>query len=226
MMFEDPMLMQQLGLGGFMPQQREPQVADEDVPPEGNGWSISLIISGILLVLAWFAIPLGALGAWFYGPIEGFTATPVFSRFEMLIHAALFLTIGTAVSGVIQNSLPKVAWVENDPGMPRTTYLKKIDDMGGYYILTKRDKKKIRVRKDICSRYKNKVHVTANVLEINARPGMEWDIEFRTTQGRMSRGAIEAEEDLAMRQAFREEQLENISGQFGTLQYFFVPTVT
>ena len=93
MMFEDPMLMQQLGLGGFMPQQREPQVADEDVPPEGNGWSISLIISGILLVLAWFAIPLGALGAWFYGPIEGFTATPVFSRFEMLIHAALFLTI-------------------------------------------------------------------------------------------------------------------------------------
>lgn len=213
MMFDDPMLMQQLGLGGYMqpPPERK---TDEDKPPEGSGWSMSLIVCGILLILAWMAIPLGALGAWFYGPIQGFAAEPVFSRFEFMIYTILWLTIGVAVSSVIMNSLPKVQWVENDPGMPRTTYLKKIEDMGGHYILTRRDKRKIRVRKDICSRYKNKVHVTANVLEINARAGSDYDIDFRTTQGRMSRGAIEAEEDLAMRQAFREEQLEQISGQF------------
>ena len=77
--------------------------------------------------------------------------------------------------------------------------------------MTRRDKKILRVRKDIASRYRNIVHITANVLEID---GQDVDIEFRTTAGSMSRGQIAAEEDLAMRQGFREQQLEEISQRY------------
>tara|TARA_Y100001973_G_scaffold105526_1_gene179031 strand:+ start:2106 stop:2828 length:723 start_codon:yes stop_codon:yes gene_type:complete len=217
MMFEDPMLMQQLGLappmGMGMPPQDESTLSDR-TGERTEARSIALIACGIILMLGWVAVPIGGLGAWFYGPIEGFFAESVYSRFEAFMCGGLFITIGVLVTSIITNSMPRVNWVENDPGIPRVTYLKKIEDTGGSLILTRRDGKKVRVAKDLASRYKAKVHVTANVLEIDARPGSEWDIEFRTTAGAMSRGQIQAEEDLAMRQGFREQQLEEIAQQY------------
>lgn len=215
LIFDDPVLMQQLGLGpAFQQPQSEPQpTSDRETPPQQT-WSIGLIITGCMMMLAWVAVPIGGLGAWFYGPIEGFFAEPVYSRFESFMCGGMFITIGVTIAFFIHTGIPKVHWVENDPGVPRTTFLKKIEDTGGNLILTRRDKKKIRVRKDICSKYRKTVHVCAHVLEIDSRPGNDWDIEFRTTQGSMSRGQIESEEDLAMRQGFREQQLEEISQQF------------
>lgn len=215
LMFQDPMLMQELGLQ--MPQ--GPPMQDQsnlsDRTQERTSIpSLGLILTGIILMFAWVAVPIGGLGAWIYGPIEGFFATPTYSRFEAFACGGLFITIGVVVSSMITNSWPRVNWVENDPGIPRVTYLKKIEDTGSALILTRRDKKRIRVPKDLSSRYKAKVHVTANVLEIDARPGSDWDIEFRTTAGSMSRGQIQAEEDLAMRQGFREQQLEEIAQQY------------
>jgi hypothetical protein len=212
-MFEDPLLMQQLGLAPYMEQPVETQT-DQHKPPPTQGWSMGLILTGILLMLVWVAVPLGGLGAWFYGPIEGVFTVPTYTRWEMMILASVFTTVGFVGLGLIQASIPRVNWVENDPGMPRVTYLRDIEDLGGHYILTRRDRKKIRVAKDICSRYRKQVHVTAHVLEIDARPGSEHDIEFRTTAGSMSRGQIQAEEDLGMRQQFREQQLEEISQQY------------
>ena len=217
LMFEDPMLMQQLGLappgmGMGMPQDQS--TVSDRTSEKTDARSIALILCGIMLMVSWIAVPVGGLGAWFYGPIEGFFAVEIYSRFEALMCGGLFITIGVLISSIITNSLPRVNWVENDPGIPRVTFLKKIEDTGGSLILTKRDGKKIRVAKDLASRYKAKVHVTANVLEIDARPGSEWDIEFRTTHGAMSRGQIQAEEDLAMRQGFREQQLEEIAQQY------------
>jgi len=214
MMFEDPALMQQLGLG--MPQQQpmDQSVLSDRTPERTDGRSISLIICGIVLMISWVAVPVGGLGAWFYGPIEGFFAEGIYSRFEALMCSALFITIGVTISFIVTNGRPRVNWVENDPGIPRLTYLKKIEDTGGSLILTRRDNKRIRVGKDMASRYKTKVHVTANVLEIDARPGSDWEIEFRTTQGSMSRGQIQSEEDLSMRQGFREQQLEEIAQQY------------
>ena len=117
------------------------------------------------------------------------------------------------VTFIIQQSQPKVNWVENDPGIPRTTYLKSIEDTGGSLLLKRRDGKIIKVRKDIASRYKRQVHVTAHVLEIDSNDPSA-DIEFRTTSGSMSRGQIAAEEDLAHRQGYREQQLEEISQRY------------
>ena len=77
--------------------------------------------------------------------------------------------------------------------------------------MKRRDGKTLKVSKGISSRHKNIVHITANVLEVDGR---EADIEFRTTSGAMSRGQIQAEEDLAMRQGFREQQLEEISQRY------------
>jgi len=215
MMFEDPQLMQQLGLGGpgFQQQQDESTITDR-TPPKTDGRSIGLIFTGILLMISWVAVPIGGLGAWVYGPIEGFFAQAVYSRFEAFSCGALFISIGVVMSLIIQKAQPIVMWVENDPGIPRQTFLKKIEDTGGALILTRRDKKTIRVDKSIASRYKTKVHVTANVLEVESRAGSDWDIEFRTTQGSMSRGQIASEEDVAMRQGFREQQLEEISQQY------------
>jgi len=217
LLFNDPMLMQQLGLGG--PQQFGQQAMPESSPsdresPPQQAWATGLILIGILMMLAWVAVPIGGLGAWVYGPIEGFFAQPIYSRFEFMMCGSIFITIGVVIALFVQSSMPKVHWVENDPGVPRTTFLREIEDTGGTYILTRRDKKKIRVRKDMASRYRKTVHVTANVLEIDARPGSDYDIEFRTTQGSMSRGQIDAEEDVAQRQGFREQQLEEISQQY------------
>ena len=214
MMFEYPMLMQQLGLG--LPQQMpaDESALSDRTPEKGDARSISLIICGIMLMISWIAIPVGGLGAWFYGPIEGFFAQAVYSRFEALMCGSLFVTIGVTIAIIVTNNRPRVNWVENDPGIPRLTYLKKIEDTGGSLILTRRDNKRIRVGKDMASRYKTKVHVTANVLEIDARPGSDLEIEFRTTSGSMSRGQIQAEEDLSMRQGFREQQLEEIAQQY------------
>lgn len=217
MMMEDPYLMAAMGLGpqpGMMMAQQEDQSALSDRTQERTDpRSAGLILTGILLMLSWVAVPIGGLGAWFYGPIEGFFATAVYSRFEAAACGAVFVTAGITISFIINNSMPKVNWVENDPGIPRETKLKKIEDTGGALILTRRDKKKIRVSKEIASRYKTKVHVTANVLEVDSR-SPDWDIEFRTTSGSMSRGQIQAEEDLAMRQGFREQQLEEIAQQY------------
>ena len=214
-MMDDPMLMQQLGLAPPMQHYDGDQSALSDrTPQKADHRSIGLIMTGILLMLSWVAVPIGGLGAWLYGPIEGFFAEAVYSRFEAVSCGAIFVTAGITISFIIQNAMPRVVWVENDPGIPRETKLKKIEDTGGSLILTRRDKKRIRVHKDIASRYKNKVHVTANVLEIDSRPGSDWEIEFRTTSGSMSRGQIQAEEDLAMRQGFREQQLEEISQQY------------
>lgn len=212
MLFDDPMLMQQLLGMPAQPQQQQDQSKPGD--REGariEGWATGLIFAGIILILGWIAVPLGAFGAWFYGPMESFFATPTFSRFEIMIYIGFFTTIGMIASFVLQNSRPKLHWVENDPGIPRITTLRRIEDTGGHFIMTRRDKKILRVRKDIASRYRNIVHITANVLEID---GQDVDIEFRTTAGSMSRGQIAAEEDLAMRQGFREQQLEEISQRY------------
>ena len=215
LMFEDPMLMQQLGL---MPPQHLPNHDETNLSDRTEERtevrSIALILCGILLMLGWVAVPIGGLGAWVYGPIEGFFAESVYSRFEAFLCGGLFITIGVLVSSILSNSIPRVNWVENDPGIPRVTFLKKIEDTGGSLIMTRRDGKRVRVAKDIASRYKTKIHVTANVLEIDARPGSDWEIEFRTTAGAMSRGQIQGEEDLAMRQGFREQQLEEIAQQY------------
>ena len=212
-LFDDPMLMQQL-LG--IPAQPAPPQEDQSSPGDKDGarlekWASGLILCGILLIISWIAVPFGAFGAWFYGPIEGFFAKPVFSRFEGMTYMAFFLTLGTIVSHVLNNARPKLHWVENDPGVPRVTPLKSIEDNGGSYVMTRRDGKTMRVRKDIASRYRTLVHIKAHVLEID---GQGVDIEFRTTSGSMSRGQIAAEEDLAMRQGFREQQLEEISQRY------------
>lgn len=212
MLFNDPLLMQELGL---MPQQPPPQ-EDQSRPgdregPRGEAWSMAMILSGIVLMLTWVAVPLGAFGAWFYGPIEGFFASPVYSRFEAMSCGVLFITIGIVIAGIYNQSSGKLHWVENDPGVPRITRLKKIEDTGSSYVMKRRDGKTLKVSKGIASRHKNIVHITANVLEVDGR---EADIEFRTTSGAMSRGQIQAEEDLAMRQGFREQQLEEISQRY------------
>ena len=212
MLFDDPMLMQQLlGIPQQPPQQQDQTNPGDREGPRTERWASALIASGIILMLSWVAVPLGAFGAWFYGPITSFFAEPTFSRFELMVYLGFFTTLGMIASLVIQNSRPKLHWVENDPGIPRITALRKIEDTGGHYIMTRRDKKVLRVRKDISSRYRNIVHITANVLEID---GQDVDIEFRTTAGSMSRGQIAAEEDLAMRQGFREQQLEEISQRY------------
>jgi len=212
MLFEDPMLMQQLGLAPppMQPQQDQSQPGDRS-KPKGEPWSLALIFCGIVLMVSWVAVPLGALGAWFYGPIEGFFASPVYSRFEAFTCSALFISIGIAIALINNERSPKLHWVENDPGVPRITKLKSIEDFGSSYQMVRKDGKTLSVRKDISSRYRNLVHITANVLEIDGR---EADIEFRTTSGNMSRGQIAHEEDLAMRQGFREQQLEDISQRF------------
>tara|TARA_B110000858_G_scaffold192980_1_gene244641 strand:+ start:2573 stop:3271 length:699 start_codon:yes stop_codon:yes gene_type:complete len=213
-LFDDPQLMQQL-LG--IPQQpMQEQFDDQSSPGDRDGqrlekWASGLILCGILLIISWIAVPFGAFGAWFYGPIEGFFAQPVFSRFEVMTYLAFFLTLGAIVAYAVDNARPKLHWVENDPGVPRVTSLKSIEDNGGSYVMTRRDGKTMRVRKDIASRYRNLVHITAHVLEID---GQGVDIEFRTTSGSMSRGQIAAEEDLANRQGFREQQLEEISQRY------------
>lgn len=215
MMLEDPMLMQQLGLGMPQPPAYDETTLSDRSEHKTDGRSIGLIICGIMLMLGWVAVPIGGLGAWVYGPIEGFFANAVYSRFEAFMCGGLFITIGVTISTIMTNSMPRVNWVENDPGIPRVTHLKKIEDTGGSLILTRKsDRKRIRVAKDIASRYKTKVHVTANVLEIDARPGSDWEIEFRTTAGSMSRGQIQSEEDVSMRQGFREQQLEEIAQQY------------
>ena len=213
--FDDPMLMQQL-LGIPGPMQPEPQ-GDESNPTdrEGSrkeGWSLALILSGIFLMLAWVAVPLGAFGAWFYGPIEGFFASPTYSRFEAMTCGAFFVAIGFTLNFIYISAKPKLHWVENDPGIPRVTPLKNIEETGGAYVMVRNDGKTLKVRKDIASRYRNLVHITAHVLEVDGRG--DADIEFRTTSGSMSRAQIAAEEDLAMRQGFREQQLEDISQRY------------
>ncbi len=214
LLFDDPMLMQQLG----MMQPQQPMMGDQSTPgereaPKSEGWSLALIVAGIILMISWIAVPVGGLGAWIYGPIEGFFAESVYSRFEAMMCGGLFVTIGVMVSFIIQNAQPKVNWVENDPGIPRTTYLKSIEDTGGSLLMKRRDGKILKVRKDIASRYKRHVHITANVLEIDSNDPSA-DIEFRTTSGSMSRGQIAAEEDLAHRQGYREQQLEEISQRY------------
>lgn len=215
LMFDDPMLMQQLGL---MQPQQPMMNQDQSLPgdresPRSEGWSLALILSGIMLMITWVAVPVGGLGAWVYGPIEGFFANPVYSRFEAFMCGGLFVTIGVMIALLMDRSIPKVNWVENDPGIPRTTYLKSIEDTGGSLIMKRRDGKILKVRKDIASRYRRHVHITANVLEIDSQdPSV--DIEFRTTSGSMSRGQIAAEEDLAHRQGYREQQLEEISQRY------------
>jgi hypothetical protein len=212
MLFDDPMLMQQLGL--MPPQMAETQ--DQSLPadrekPKGEAWSLALILSGIILMIAWIAVPLGAMGAWIYGPIEGFFAQPIFSRFEALCGSALFITVGITIALLYWQAVPKLHWVENDPGVPRITRLKNIEDTGSSFIMKRHDGKMLKVRKDIASRHRNLIHITANVLEIDGR---DTDIEFRTTAGSMSRGQIAQEEDLSMRQGFREQQLEDISQRY------------
>jgi len=213
--FDDPMLMQQL-LGIPAPQQ-EPQM-DQSSPTDREGsrkeaWSMALILSGIFLILAWVAVPLGAFGAWFYGPIEGFFASPTYSRFEAMTCGGFFIVIGMTITFIYINSKPKLHWVENEPGIPRISLLKSIEETGGAFLMERNDGKLMRVRKDIASRYRNIVHITAHVLEVDGRePGI--DIEFRTTSASMSRSQIAAEEDLSMRQGFREQQLEYISQRY------------
>ena len=73
LMFDDPMLMQQLGLMQPQPMQQQDQSLPGDrEQPRSEGWSLALIVSGIILMISWIAVPVGGLGAWVYGPIEGF----------------------------------------------------------------------------------------------------------------------------------------------------------
>lgn len=152
---------------------------------------LSLFLFVILL-----GVPLGGLGVLFYGPAEDLFLAPVATRYELYGLILLGVVSGAALMAVVLALVPKMHWRENDPGIPRVTFMRGWQDKGEYLLGKQfRGGQVYRVDKDIATRHGSIVHVSPPVVEITAARSQGWDIELRTERARLDRESIRREED-------------------------------